>query len=69
MEEKLGTVWQEVLGVEKSRNTATTSSMLGGDSIKAIQVSARLMKLGLEDGDEGSIQEPLYRGIKPSCEV
>jgi fengycin family lipopeptide synthetase D/gramicidin S synthase 2/tyrocidine synthetase-2 len=47
MEEKLIEIWQEVLGAQKI-GTTDNFFQLGGDSIKAIQVSARLKKYQLE---------------------
>jgi amino acid adenylation domain-containing protein/non-ribosomal peptide synthase protein (TIGR01720 family) len=46
-EERLAETWQEVLGVKR---VGTTDNFfeIGGDSIKAIQVSARLKKHGLD---------------------
>ncbi|MCP4213767.1 MAG: amino acid adenylation domain-containing protein, partial [bacterium] len=47
VEERLASVWQDVLGVEKAGITDNFFE-LGGDSIKAVQVAARLRKYGLE---------------------
>ena len=46
IEEKLAGIWQEVLGMERV-GINDNFIKLGGDSIKAIQVSARLHKFGL----------------------
>ncbi|MGG0140000.1 plipastatin non-ribosomal peptide synthetase PpsD, partial [Bacillus subtilis] len=45
MEQILADIWQEVLGAEKI-GTADSFFELGGDSIKALQVSARLHRIG-----------------------
>jgi non-ribosomal peptide synthase protein (TIGR01720 family) len=47
IEEKLCDVWREVLGIE-SIGTQANFFEVGGDSIKAIQVSSRLQKYGLK---------------------
>ncbi|UCH97365.1 MAG: hypothetical protein JSV88_11080, partial [Candidatus Aminicenantes bacterium] len=47
IEEKLMEIWQEVLGIEKI-GTTDNFFQLGGDSIKAIQLSARLKKYRLD---------------------
>jgi amino acid adenylation domain-containing protein/non-ribosomal peptide synthase protein (TIGR01720 family) len=47
VEEKLAATWQEVLGVRRI-GINDNFFQVGGDSIKAIQVSARLKKYGLE---------------------
>ncbi|WP_270581800.1 non-ribosomal peptide synthetase [Bacillus subtilis] len=45
MEQILADIWKEVLGAEKI-GTADSFFELGGDSIKALQVSARLHRIG-----------------------
>ncbi|NTU26713.1 amino acid adenylation domain-containing protein, partial [Bacillus tequilensis] len=45
MEQVLENIWKEVLGTEKI-GTADSFFELGGDSIKALQVSARLHRIG-----------------------
>ncbi|MER0465970.1 amino acid adenylation domain-containing protein, partial [Bacillus cabrialesii subsp. cabrialesii] len=45
MEQILANIWKEVLGAEKI-GTADSFFELGGDSIKALQVSARLHRIG-----------------------
>ncbi|WP_039074100.1 non-ribosomal peptide synthetase [Bacillus sp. MSP13] len=45
MEQILSDIWKEVLGTEKI-GTADSFFELGGDSIKALQVSARLHRIG-----------------------
>ena len=47
MEEVLCTVWSEVIGIEKVR-TNQNFFEIGGDSIKAIQIAARLQKYDLK---------------------
>jgi amino acid adenylation domain-containing protein/non-ribosomal peptide synthase protein (TIGR01720 family) len=47
IEEKLATVWQQVLGVERV-GINDNFFQLGGDSIKAIQMAAGLRKYGLD---------------------
>ncbi len=49
VEKNLLSVWSEVLGIEKDRIGLETNFFeLGGDSIKAIQISARLMRYRLK---------------------
>ena len=47
IQEKLTEIWQQVLGIEKI-GINNNFFEIGGDSIKAIQVSARLQKYGLK---------------------
>jgi amino acid adenylation domain-containing protein/non-ribosomal peptide synthase protein (TIGR01720 family) len=47
IEKRLAEAWQEVLGIESIRIDEDFFE-IGGDSIKAIQVSARLLKYGLK---------------------
>jgi non-ribosomal peptide synthase protein (TIGR01720 family) len=72
MEEKLMEIWQEVLGVEKI-GTTDNFFQIGGDSIKAIQLSARLRKyrLDLKINDlflHPSIKESA-KCVKPSHQI
>ncbi len=68
LEERLAGVWSEVLGIEKIsvHDDFFTS---GGDSIKAIQVSARLQKYRLKMDIKNLFQYPTIRKLRPYVEI
>ncbi len=69
VEKTLAKVWSEVLGVEKI-GVRDIFFVLGGDSIKAIQISARLQKAGLQLNVRDLFQYPtielLANYVKPT---
>ncbi|WCT58035.1 amino acid adenylation domain-containing protein [Paenibacillus kyungheensis] len=64
VEEQLVSVWQEVLGVERIGIDEHFFHM-GGDSIKAIQISAKLMSTGLVMQVKELFEKPTIRSISP----
>ncbi|WP_257988717.1 non-ribosomal peptide synthetase [Bacillus amyloliquefaciens] len=64
MEKELSAIWSEVLGTE---NIAADQSFfeLGGDSIKALQVSARLHQAGKQIAVKDIFSRPTIRELAP----
>lgn len=61
-------IWREVLGVE-SLGTEDNFFYLGGDSIKAIQVSSRLLKQGYRMEIKDLFETPTIKGISRHVKI
>ncbi|MED2964635.1 amino acid adenylation domain-containing protein, partial [Bacillus swezeyi] len=64
LEERLAVIWQEVLGVEKV-GIEDSFFELGGDSIKALQVSARLGRFDLKITASDLFRHPTIKEAAP----
>lgn len=64
LEERLAVIWQEVLGVEKV-GIEDSFFELGGDSIKALQVSARLGRFDLKITAGDLFRHPTIKEAAP----
>ncbi|MCJ2145929.1 non-ribosomal peptide synthetase [Bacillus sp. B19-2] len=64
LEERLAVIWQEVLGVEKV-GIEDSFFELGGDSIKALQVSARLGRFDLKITTGDLFRHPTIKEAAP----
>ncbi|WP_289306500.1 amino acid adenylation domain-containing protein, partial [Paenibacillus terrae] len=67
VEQVLATVWQKVLGVPQI-GTGDNFFDLGGDSIKAIQVSSRLIQAGYKIGMKDLFKYPSIAALSPYTE-
>jgi len=68
IEEKLAVVWQEVLGVQKVGRMDNFFD-LGGDSIKAIQLSARFRRYGMQFEIKDLFKNPYIKMLAPYVKV
>ncbi|MCY8080698.1 non-ribosomal peptide synthetase, partial [Bacillus haynesii] len=64
LEERLAVIWQEVLGVDKV-GIEDSFFELGGDSIKALQVSARLGRFDLKITASDLLRHPTIKETAP----
>ncbi|QUI24146.1 amino acid adenylation domain-containing protein [Vallitalea pronyensis] len=67
-EERLADIWQEVLGLEKV-GIKDNFFEVGGDSIKAIQISSRLSKSGMKLEIKDMMSKPTIEDMSVSVKV